>query len=247
MRGVPTASLAATKQIVIPRVPLAYDNGAVELALLEAVPVNQSESGKEQTAEGEVQTPSVRRQALGMQLGYHLVALVASVALWGAMDVWSQVSQLGVAQFFAVLGSIVFGIAMAHVLHEWSHFLGALLSGSHYAVKEMPAFLFFDFDFVRNSARQFQAMSVAGSIGNLFFIAAVFLCLPLDTMAREILCAVAVGMAAFVAVIEWPVIRRVVAGKSPIDALTERFSGSNFYQHAVAAGGVSALATWLLL
>ena len=79
---------------------------------------------------------AANKKNLAVQMGYHGAALLAALAMWGAADTWSLVSGLAVASVFAVIASIAFGIAMAHIIHEWSHFAGAKWSGAQFTVKE---------------------------------------------------------------------------------------------------------------
>ena len=147
-------------------------------------------------------------KSLKLQAGYHTVALVSAVAMWGASDTWVLASGLSVATLFAVIASIVFGIAISHIFHEWSHFLGAVFSGANYTVKKKPAYLFFDFDYVDNSPKQFLWMSSGGILGNFVLVFLLWAAIPMDSAGRGMLLATAIAMTVYVAVLEAPVIQR---------------------------------------
>ena len=197
---------------------------------------------------GELSHEAANARYLKVQAAYHGVALIAALSLWGAADAWALVSNLALASVLAIIASITFGIAMAHILHEWSHFMGAHFSGADYTVKEKPAFLFFDFDYDKNSRQQFLAMSMGGTVGNLLFLALIVFCIPLDSASRTMLLAVGIGMMVYVAVIEFPVIRIAGGGKSAMDALIEHFGkGPAILNMATMYGVLAALLSWFLL
>ena len=205
------------------------------------------EAEASQTTESPFAQDEVPQSAhLLMQGGIQLMALISEVILWGAADTWALSSDLALAGFFALIASIAFGIVVAQVLHEWSHFAGAVLSGAAYTVKEKPAVLFFDFDYERNSTEQFQWMSVAGTLGNFIFILLILMMIPIDSSSRAMLLAVGFGMTAFVAVIEWPVIRLIHSGLAPMDALVRRFGNTDFIQHALIAAVGTTLLVWMI-
>lgn len=84
----------------------------------------------------------------------------------------------------------VAGIALfvcAYLGHEWSHYLGALASGSRVRSGERltSAFLF-SFDSEGNSLAQFVTMSLAGFAGTALLIAAYAFFLPDEYLASRI-------------------------------------------------------------
>lgn len=197
---------------------------------------------------GKLDRAAANSRYIKVQAGYHGFALIAALALWGAADSWVIVSNLQIAIVFSVLASIAFGIAMAHILHEWSHFFGAYFSGAKYTVKEKPAFLFFDFDYDNNSRKQFLSMSIGGTVGNLIFLALILLCIPLDSAGRTMLLAVGIGMAVYVSVIEFPVIRLASGGKSAMESLIEHFGkGPGILNMATMYGILATIISWFLL
>lgn len=198
--------------------------------------------------EADTSLAAVNKKNLSVQFGYHGMALLAAFALWGAADSWALVSNLAVANVFSVIASVVFGVAMAHVIHEWSHFAGAKWSGSQYTVKEKPSFLFFDFDYEKNSSKQFLSMSIGGTLGNLLFLALVLLLIPIDSVGRAMLLAVAIAMTVYVGSIEWPVIKIASSGKTPMESLVEYFGqGSGVLNRALMYGVLTAIVSWLII
>ena len=196
----------------------------------------------------DISPEAVNRRNLLMQFGVHGLIFVTALSLWAAIDAWRLVSGLAFASGFSVFASIVFGIAMAHILHEWSHFLGAYFSGSDYTVKEKPAPLFFDFDYKNNSQRQFLSMSVGGTVGNILFLIAIYFALPLDSFGRMMLLAVAIGMTFYVSVIEFPVIKLACSGKSAMESLIEHLGqGQAILNMALLSGLVTAIISFLLI
>ena len=189
-----------------------------------------------------------RHQLLKKQAAYHGVALVSAIALWAAADSWVQISGLAAASGFAVLASIVFGIAVSHIVHEWSHYLGACLTGAVSNIKPAPDFLFFDFDYVANSRRQFLWMSIGGSAGNYGLIVLVMLLIPMDTAGRAMLLATVAAMAVYVAVLELAVIRRVRRGEEPLSVLADHFGqGAALFNRATRCAVIAGVLLWLLL
>ena len=183
-----------------------------------------------------------------IQTVYHGVAFVASAVLWGAADSWSLISGLAVAQFFLLLSSVVSGIALSHIAHEWSHFLGAARTGASYTIKDKPAFLFFDFDYVNNSRDQFLAMSQGGLLGNTALVLLVWLLIPMDSAGRTLLLSTTVAMTVYVAVIEYAVIQRTRAGEEPLKVLADHFGeGSALFSRARNRAIVGGLGLWGLL
>ncbi len=218
-----------------------------------------NQSGAENAAEGDLDLAEVfgmgepdqqqqNARNLSLQAAVHGFALLAALALWGAADSWMLVTDLALASAFAVVASIAFGIVMVHVIHEWFHFLGAVASGASYTVKERAAPLFFDFDYTGNSDRQFLSMSIAGTVGNLLFIALVFFLVPIDSASRAMLLAVALGMLIYVGCIEWPVIRYTLQGRSAMDALVAHFGqGAGVLNRAFFYGLLTASLAWWFL
>lgn len=185
---------------------------------------------------------------LKIQASYHMVALVSAVAMWGASDTWAMTSDLALATIFSVVASIIFGIAISHIFHEWSHFLGAVLTGANYSVKHKPDFLFFDFNYLNNSRKQFLWMSSGGLVGNCVLIVLLLVAIPMDSAGRGMLLATAVAMAIYVAVLELPVIRRSSAGEDSLTVLAEHFGqGAALFNRATKCALGAGLVCWWLV
>ena len=194
---------------------------------------------------GELDQQQQSAKNLSLQAAVHVFALLGALALWGAADSWSLVTDLPLAAGFAVIASVAFGIVMVHVIHEWFHFFGAAFSGASYTVKERAAPLFFDFDYSNNTDRQFLSMSIAGTLGNLLFIALVVTLVPIDSASRAMLLAVGLGMLIYVGCIEWPVIRYALQGRSAMDALVAHFGkGPGVLNRALVYGLLAAGLSW---
>lgn len=187
------------------------------------------------------------RRYLLTQAGWHLAVAVSAVMLWGAGDSWRLVSGLAVASVMAAVASVVFGMVLSLIAHEWCHFAGARASGAISPVKAKPALFMFDFDYANNSQRQFLTMSVGGSLGNWLLVLLVAWLIPIDSASRALLLAVAVALAVYVAVLEWPIIAAVRRGTAPGAALAEGFGTPGVFRRANTAGVVTALLLWWLL
>mgnify|MGYP001202802776 CR=1 FL=1 len=188
------------------------------------------------------------RRNLFMQFGVHGSIFVAALTFWAAADAWRLVSDLAFASGFSVLASVLFGIAMAHILHEWSHFLGAYFSRADYTVKEKPAPLFFDFDYKNNSKKQFLSMSIGGTVGNILFLMAIYFAIPMDSIGRMMLLSVAIGMTFYVSVIEFPVIKLASGGMSAMESLLAHLGqGQAILNIALLSGVVATMMSFLLI
>lgn len=210
--------------------------------------MNEQQTQNEETGETMEEQVSQAPGALRTQVLWHGGALFISLAAWAAGDAWFLLTGLGLAAVYSVLAGFVFALVWSHVFHEWGHFLGARLSGAGSVVKAEPAPLMFDFDYAGSNQHQFLRMSMGGTLGNLAFIAFVALALPLDSHARAMVMATALGMLAYVAVVEFPVIRRVAAGGQPLEVLTEVFAPErNVLQRAAWLGLFVGIGSWLLM
>jgi hypothetical protein len=191
---------------------------------------------------------SNNKKLLKKQAAFHGGAFISAIALWGAADSWALVSGLAFAQFFLVVASIAFGIVISHISHEWCHFGGALFKKSTYTVKASPALLFFDFNYLKNSSEQFLSMSIGGSVGNFLLILLVLFLIPFDSPGRIMLFSTVVAMSAFVAVIEFAVIRRVKSGEETMAVLADHFGNDpGIFDRATKTGVVTGFGLWALL
>lgn len=210
---------------------------------MEEVPLTEDDAVEDVpgTAKGD-------RRNLMIQAAWHGLAAVSAIALWAAADTWALVSELPLANGFSLLASIVFGIALSHLFHEWGHFAGARLGKADSPVKDRPALLMFDFDYTGSTPKQFLTMSMGGTAGNLLFIYLVWAWIPMDSPGRAMLLAAGLGMLAYVAVLEFPVIKAVSTGREPLVVLAEVFGeGSTALQRAPLVGLVVALIVWLVI
>lgn len=211
------------------------------------VPPQSGRSDQPEAPTPSPQAAAADRRRLLTQAGWHLAAAVSAVMLWGAGDSWRIVSGLAAASFMAAVASVVFGIVMTLIVHEWCHFAGARASGAISPVKAKPALLMFDFDYTNNSVRQFLVMSVGGSVGNWLLVLLVAWLIPIDSASRALLLAVTAAMAVYVAILEWPIIAAVRRGVAPGTALAEGFGKPGVFRRANTAGVVTAALLWWLL
>jgi len=163
----------------------------------------------------------------------------SSVALLTAGLWWIAQS----SPFFIVIPlSIATGIVLSHVIHEWGHFLGAVISRSTYSLKKKISPLFFDFDYVKNNPRQYLCMSVGGPLGNVLLISITLLWVPTQSTSEQWLLATMMGQLAYVLVLEGPVSLGILAGKNPLEVLGQHFGqGSPLFQRSFLAGIITAL------
>lgn len=175
-------------------------------------------------------------------LSHSAVALLAT-GLWWALQS---------TPFFVVMPlSIATGIVLSHLLHEWGHFTGAVLSRSAHTLKPKISPLFFDFDYLHNNARQYLWLSAGGPLGNLLLIASIVM-LPLQTLATQWLLATAIGQFVYVLVLEGPVTLSILRGGQPLDVLAKHFGqGKPLFRRSLwwglAAGLLAAMAMGLAL
>ena len=108
-----------------------------------------------------------------------------SLGLWWLLAPHSAGEGL-VADFSGWVAGIALFIC-AYLGHEWSHYLGALASGSRVRSGERltSAFLF-SFDSEGNSLAQFVTMSLAGFAGTALLVAAYAFFLPDEYLASRI-------------------------------------------------------------
>jgi hypothetical protein len=175
----------------------------------------------------------------------HLFIGAAALGLWAAADAWQAVTGLFAAALLSVVLAIPAGVVFSTLVHEWCHFLGARIAGARYRVPARFGLFSFDFDYVGNSSAQFRTMSYGGQVGSVLAVIALCLALPLDTSGRAMLVSAAIASGVFGAMIEWPVLARVDAGMSPLEALG-RIDRALLYRCAGRAAGFM-LVVWLLL
>ena len=112
-----------------------------------------------------------------------IVAL--AVAAWWALASRSAHSGF-VADFSGwIVGLLVF--ACAYLAHEWSHYLGAVLTGSRVRVgTNLASGFLFSFGSEGNSLGQFVVMSVSGFIATAIAVAFAYLVLPDAYLATRV-------------------------------------------------------------
>ncbi|MDP6374452.1 MAG: hypothetical protein QF921_08150 [Pseudomonadales bacterium] len=140
--------------------------------------------------------------------GWHAAAVVAALTLFGAAHTWSAASGWLLAAGVSIAAAVLAGIVVSSIVHEWGHFSGAYLSGSHYTVAEKPVNLYFmfDFDMQSNSVRQALWMSWGGVVGSWTPMVVLFALVPMDSLASAALVATLAGRAFNASYFEIPVI-----------------------------------------
>ena len=92
-----------------------------------------------------------------------LLLISATALAW-----WALSNSTGGAGLLSDLLGLVLGLAFGFsvfLLHEWGHWLGAVLGGSRiHAPDRLSSFYLFSYDSARNSRKQFLAMSLAGFV-----------------------------------------------------------------------------------
>lgn len=166
-------------------------------------------------------------------------------ALWAAADAWQALTRLPVATALSVLTALPAGLVFATLVHEWGHFAGARVAGARCTVPAKVGLYAFNYDFAKNSLRQFLAMSWGGQAGGLLAIFALAVLLPLDTPGRCMVLAASVGAFFFAGMIEWPVLARVGRSGNPLAELSRIDRG--VIRRGAGAGVAAAALSWLLL
>ena len=118
-------------------------------------------------------------------LGRDLVIITLTAGLWWLLAARS--AGIGVAADFSgwIVGAMLF--FCAHIVHEWGHYLGAVLTGSHVGIhKRLASPFFFRFEVEGNSLKQFVAMSLGGFVATGAVIAFYYLGLPDEFLASRI-------------------------------------------------------------
>lgn len=185
---------------------------------------------------------STRQLAL-QALAHGLVALLLAVILL-ALD---SAATKGAALYLGVAWAFMTGLALSHIVHEWCHFLGAVIAAAQLTLRPRIHPLFFDFEFSANQPRQFLYMSFGGLLGNvLLLITAVVFAASKTPIMTGFLAAVA-GQFVFVLILELPVSLGVLNGRDPLESLTRHFGqGGPLFLRAAAAGVVIAAMVFVL-
>lgn len=163
------------------------------------------------------------------------LVLLASGLLFAAAQGWYLAGSGWLYSAPALLAGALLGIVASNLVHEWSHFGAALLVDARIEPVSRLRLFVFNWSFQHNNARQFLAMSYAGTAGSLLALAILALLLSTSEPAGIAALAGAAGSLVFAAIIEWPVLYRVHRGCAPLEALM-KIRGST-----VLAGGGSGL------
>jgi len=173
----------------------------------------------------------------GIQFGIALLLFT----LWAAADAWYTVTGLGVATALSLLLALIAGVAIATVVHEWFHLLGAKLGGAAYRIPDKPGLFVYDYDFASNTLSQFNKMSLAGQAGSWLSVLVLAWLIPGDNPGRDMLVSAAAGAAVYAGYIELPPLRRAQVSGDPLAEL------SQINQGVLQRAGVVAVAAVLLL
>lgn len=158
-----------------------------------------------------------------MHMATHCLAglLLAAAAL--ALGRWEAAGGSGPALWLACIGAVLIGAGFSHLIHEWGHYLGVLASGAGHTLRSRPSPLFFDFDYEGSSASQYLWVSAGGPLGNALLVLLLSAGLPSTSLIYLSLWATALGMLAYVVVLEGPISRAIIAGGVPMEVVTRHF------------------------
>lgn len=173
----------------------------------------------------------------------HSAVALLTTALWCTANQWHATTAPSLfGSSVIILLTIGTGIILSHLIHEWGHFLGAVLSRSTYTLKKKISPLFFDFDYVKNNPRQYLWMSVGGPLGNVLLISITLLLLPIENTGQQWLLATLLGKLVYVLVLEGPVSLGILVGKNPLEVLGKHFGqGTPLFQRSFLAGIITGL------
>jgi len=153
----------------------------------------------------------------------------------------------GVVKYLALGWAFLSGMALSHIVHEWGHFMGAVATAPQLTIKPKISPLFFDFDLVANTPRQFLWMSLGGLVGNVLLLCVLALAIAPQSLVLTSVLAAVLGQLVFVMMLELPVSRGVLAGREPLAAMTAHFGqGGPLFLRAGAAGLAAAVLVFLL-
>lgn len=159
--------------------------------------------------------------ALARQGALHFAVWLLAFSLFAATDSWALLTGWTLATVLNILTGIIAGFLTVNLAHEWSHYLGARMTGADYTVAEKPSLFVFDWNFETNGLGRFLTMSVAGNIGGGLAILALFLGIEPDNAGRAALLAGAAASFALGAFIEWPVLLRTLRSGDPFAELAK--------------------------
>ena len=182
-----------------------------------------------------ISQPASRSLRLAKLMGVQGLVLLLALCLFAAADSWSLLTGLGIASALSVVTGILAGLTATTLIHEWFHYLGARRSGGSFDIPTRLGLFLYDWDFNSNTVRQFNTMSIAGSVGGAVAILLLWNSVPADSLGRAALRGGAVAGFVFAAIIEWPVLRRTQMSGEPLlelskidkRVLTRAFSGAS--------------------
>ena len=105
------------------------------------------------------------------------ILVLVSLALWWLLAARS--AEMGfLADFSGWVSGLMMGVC-AYLAHEWSHYLGAVATGSKVSVgTNLASGFLFSFDAEENSLFQFVVMSLAGFLATALVVYAFYAFLP---------------------------------------------------------------------
>lgn len=175
------------------------------------------------------------------------VAVLLITSVW-FIDQSQASEQTTWTRLLSILWCIIVALALSHIVHEWCHFLGAAIARASVVIKRRVHPLFFDFDFPSNNSNQFLWLSLGGLAGNVLLLASLLSIHFNSSIVASSLLASALGQFVFVLVLELPVSLRVLAGETPLNALTAHFSqGAPLFAKALVLGITTGLIVALTL
>jgi hypothetical protein len=183
-------------------------------------------------------------KALALQaLAHGSVLLLLAAALVTA----DSLATTGAALYLAVAWAFLTGLGLSHIVHEWCHFFGAVIAGAAITLKPRVHPLFFDYDFAKNTPRQFLCLSIGGLLGNVVLLSiALAFAGPQAPVMTSFLAAVA-GQFVFVLMLELPVSLGVMAGRDPLQSMEQHFGqGGPLFLRAAIGGVATATGVFLL-
>ena len=182
---------------------------------------------------------------LARQAGLHLAAWLVVFSLFAATDSWSQLTGWPLAALLNILTGIAAGFLSVNLAHEWSHYLGARLAGGEYTIASKPTLLVFDWQFDKNTISQFYLMSIAGTVGGLVAVYALFQAVDADSAGRIALLSGALASFAFGSIVEWPVLLRTRRSRDPLAELGKLTPGA--LGRAAAGSALAGMVCFLVL
>jgi hypothetical protein len=175
----------------------------------------------------------------------HAAIWLVLFCLFAAAESWQQLTGLGIATLLAIASGGAAGFVTTNFIHEWSHFVGAVVAGGRYNIPDKVGLFVYDWDFEANSTPQFFTMSIAGSIGGILSLLLLWQALDLATAGQVAVIAGAAASFIFGAIIEWPVLWRTRRSGEPLAELSK--IDPSVLLRAMLGSGASGLLAYLLL